>query len=74
MSCPKGRVGFEGEYAIVAIIPIRSKLLFKSSDGGFGVGVMVGLVEEAGVEADVGSDVEEDVVAAVAEAGLSWGG
>jgi len=71
VSFAKGRVGFEGENAIVAIIPIRSKLLLECSDGRFGVGVVVRFVEEAGVEADVGSDVEEDVVASVAEAGLS---
>lgn len=50
-------IGFEGEDTVVAVVAREAELACEGRDGRFGVGVEVGFVEEAGVDADVGSDV-----------------
>jgi len=59
------RIRFECEDAKVVVVTMGAELLIEEEFGFEGVGVEVGLVEEAGVDADVGAEVEVDVVAVV---------
>ena len=66
-----GGVGLEGEDAKVPIVAqvFRPELVHEEFPRDEGLGVEPRFQEESGVHSDVGTDVEEDVVAAVGEFG-----
>lgn len=64
-----GGIGLEAKDAKIAIVPQdgRSKLLVKDGGALGGQWILVWLEEESSVDANVGANVQKDVLAAVTE-------